>query len=230
LFKQSKNRSHLFLKILITGLLLGLSACGHSDSKSAPLKGSSMKAPPLYVVNGHIMSADSARSIISRVKPKYIKSVHVIQSKDAKLLFGKKGRGGAIKYKIPDKKKAFHDLLSAQSDSLEGSADIGSEKVYEAADQQPALKNGLKALEKKVKYPKKCRQAGIEGRVLVQIVVSKRGLPVNPKIIKSLGHGCDKEAIRIAKMTRFSPGKINGIPVNVKYLLPVIFSMDKNQK
>jgi TonB family protein len=230
LFKPVKNRSRIFLKILIGGLILGLSACSHSDNKNSPLKGSTMKEPPLYVVNGHIMSTDSARNIISRIKSKYIKSVHVIQSKDAKLLFGKKGRGGAIKYKIPNKKKAFHDLLEPASEDSSGhAAENGYDKVYEAADKQPVLKNGLKELEKKVKYPKKCKQAGIEGRVLVQVIVNKHGLPENPKIIKSLGHGCDKEAVRVAKMARFTPGKVNGKPVNVKYLLPVIFSKHNRQ-
>lgn len=191
------------------------------------MKDSSDVQSPIYVINGKVFHTDSARKIIPRLKQKYIKSLRVVPGKKAALVFGEKARGGAIEYKIPDKKKAFHDLLKINpADSLQNLAG----KIYNVADQQPVLKEGLKKLEEKVTYPQKCKQAGIEGRVLVQIIVNKNGQPENPKIIKGLGHGCDKEAIRIAKQARFKPGKINNKPANVKYLLPVIFSMHGKQR
>jgi TonB family protein len=222
LLNLQSSRLRNFLCSGIIFLLVGLAACNRSGRENSAQKDTSPADPPIYVVNGKVLSKDSARYFIPRLKQKYITDLHVVPARKAMLVFGKKASGGAIEYRIPNTKRAFRDLIEM---NLPDSSQKISGKVYNVADKQPVIRGGLKKLEKQVKYPKKCKKAGIEGRVLVQIVVNKEGIPKNPKIIKGLGNGCDKEAIKIAKNARFIPGKVDGKSVNVKFLLPIIFSL-----
>lgn len=223
LLKIPEIRLNNFIKFGAFCLILALTACSQSGNKKsrANLKPAD---PPVYVVNGRVLTGDTARTIVPRLKHKYIDELHVIAGEKAKLLFGEKAKGGAIVYKMSHEKKAFHDLRPrAASDSIRAD----TTKVYNFADQQPVLKGGLKKLQKEVNYPDKCKQAGAKGRVLVQVVVDKQGRPVNPKLIKGLGHGCDKEALRVVKTARFVPGKMEGKPVKVKYLMQIVFPPNK---
>ena len=46
------------------------------------------------------------------------------------------------------------------------------------------------------------------------------------KVLKGLGFGTDEEAARVIKsMPRWKPGKQNGVPVAVRYTLPIKFAL-----
>lgn len=97
------------------------------------------------------------------------------------------------------------------------------EDFFIAVEQMPELIGGLKELQSKVVYPKRAQIAGIEGRVVVQFIVDKDGEVENPKVIRGIGGGCDEEALRVAKMAKFKPGRQRGKPVRVRYSLPIMF-------
>ncbi|MFD1466628.1 energy transducer TonB [Hymenobacter caeli] len=62
------------------------------------------------------------------------------------------------------------------------------------------------------------------GKVLVQFVVSPTGEVVRPVIIKGLAPACDAEALRVvADLPRWVPGRLNGQPVAVRFVLPLVF-------
>lgn len=97
------------------------------------------------------------------------------------------------------------------------------EDFFIAVEQMPELKGSLADLQKKIKYPKRAAQAGIEGRVVVQFIVNEYGEVEDPKVIRGIGGGADEEALRVARMAKFEPGKQRGEPVRVRYSLPFIF-------
>jgi len=100
------------------------------------------------------------------------------------------------------------------------------EKIFVAVQQQPKLKGGLQALEKKVKYPESCRNAGISGRVTLQFVVNEKGIPTNIHVIRGIGGGCDEAAVAaVRKYARFKPGRQRGRAVKVRYSLPIFFKL-----
>lgn len=99
------------------------------------------------------------------------------------------------------------------------------EDFFIVVEEMPELIGGLAALQKNIRYPERARKAGIEGRVIVQFVVNKKGKVENPKVIRGIGGGCDKEALRAANNARFKPGRQRGEPVRVQYSLPVIFKL-----
>lgn len=99
------------------------------------------------------------------------------------------------------------------------------EDFFVAVEQMPELKGGMAKLQQCVNYPERARKAGIEGRVIIQFVVSKEGKVEDQKVIRSLGGGADKEALRCVKQAEFEPGRQRGKPVRVQYSLPVIFRL-----
>ncbi|MGD8427989.1 MAG: TonB family protein [Balneolaceae bacterium] len=107
----------------------------------------------------------------------------------------------------------------------ESKKDDDSEDFFVAVEQMPELKGGLAELQRKINYPEMARKAGIEGRVIIQFIVTENGNVENPKVIRGIGGGCDKEALRVVKQATFKPGRQRGQAVRVQYSLPIVFKL-----
>lgn len=99
------------------------------------------------------------------------------------------------------------------------------EDFFVVVENMPELIGGMKKLQGCVNYPEMARKAGIEGQVVVQFVVNKKGNVEDPRVIRGIGGGADKEALRCVKQAEFKPGRQRGKPVRVQYSLPVIFRL-----
>ena len=93
------------------------------------------------------------------------------------------------------------------------------------AEIQPRIKGGIKALYDKLKYPAVAREVGIQGRVVIQFVVNKKGEIVDPVVVRDPGGGLAEEALRALKEIEFYPGLQRGRPVNARFALPVVFKL-----
>jgi protein TonB len=63
---------------------------------------------------------------------------------------------------------------------------------------------------------------GLNGKVFVTFVVEKDGSLTDIKVIRDIGYGTGKEAIRVLKNSpRWNPGEQNGKRVRVQYSLPI---------
>jgi protein TonB len=81
-------------------------------------------------------------------------------------------------------------------------------------------------MEKFYKYVGKNYQVpeeeGLKGKVFVSFVVEKDGSLTDIKVIRDIGYGTGKEAIRVLKSCpRWNPGEQNGKKVRVLYSLPI---------
>ena len=113
---------------------------------------------------------------------------------------------------------------------VEKKVEAEPEKVFTAVEQMPQFPGGdaelMKFLSKNIKYPTMAMENNIQGRVVVQFVVTKTGAIGEVKVVRSVDRDLDREAIRICKsLPRFTPGKMNGQAVNVWYTLPVNFKL-----
>jgi TonB family protein len=88
-------------------------------------------------------------------------------------------------------------------------------------DKMPELKGGIQAVMSEVQYPDQLN--GIEGRVMVELIVTRFGEVSEPAVVQSLHYAADREAIRAVNRMKFSPGVLDGLPVKIKYTLPVFF-------
>ena len=103
-------------------------------------------------------------------------------------------------------------------------------KVFDVVEEQPSFPGGQGALMQwlrdNIKYPVIAAENGIEGRVIVQFVVSKSGSISNVNVVRGVDPSLDKEAVRVvSNMPNWTPGKQNGTTVNVRYTLPVTFKL-----
>ncbi len=81
-------------------------------------------------------------------------------------------------------------------------------------------------LAKNIDYPTLAKEAHIEGVVVLGFVVGKDGSINDISILKDIGGGCGKEALRVVReMPRWSPGEANGHAVKVRFTLPVRFKL-----
>lgn len=123
----------------------------------------------------------------------------------------------------------FDDIIVLGPPPLpQNDTDTEEEQVFVVVEQPPVLINGLRDLQSKVVYPNVAVQANIEGRVVVQFVISKEGNVTKPIVLRGIGGGCDEEALRVIKLAKFKPGMQRGKPVPVKYTIPILFKMAKD--
>ncbi len=99
------------------------------------------------------------------------------------------------------------------------------EDFFVAVEQMPELIGGLAELQQKINYPERAKRAGIDGRVIIQFIVTETGDVEDPNVIRGIGGGCDQEALRVVKEAKFQPGRQRGKPVRVQYSLPIIFRL-----
>ena len=74
-------------------------------------------------------------------------------------------------------------------------------------------------------YTEEARRRGIEGDVVLEIVVRADGMVGNVKVLQGLGGGLDQRAIDAVRQWRFSPARRFGTPVDVMVEVAVEFSL-----
>ncbi len=107
-----------------------------------------------------------------------------------------------------------------------------ADDVYDIVENPPLPTGGVEGwnqyLASSIRYPVSAREKGIEGTVVVGIVVNKEGKITNAKILKGIGGGCDEEALRVIKNSQdWEPGQQGGKEVNVRMRLPIHFKLEQ---
>ncbi|MBP3191429.1 energy transducer TonB [Natronogracilivirga saccharolytica] len=100
-------------------------------------------------------------------------------------------------------------------------------EVFTIVEDMPELKGGMQAIYDNLEYPEIARQAGIEGRVVVQFIIDEEGQVVDPQVVRGIGGGCDEAAVEAVKQVEFTPGRQRGRPVRVRYSLPITFRLSQ---
>ena len=120
----------------------------------------------------------------------------------------------------------------AKASDVTAPADTTKNVVYDVTETLPQFPGGqgvmMKYLAANIKYPASAVKAKKQGRVIVAFVIQKDGSVTNARIVRSVDPELDAEALRIVKaMPNWTPGTQDGKPVNVRYTIPVVFSLYK---
>lgn len=91
----------------------------------------------------------------------------------------------------------------------------------------PEPVGGIDEIEENIVYPELAKQYNLEGTVLILAKISKRGVPTEINVIKSLGLGCDEAAIEAVKKTKFIPGNNKGEEVDSEVSFSLNFRIPK---
>ena len=77
-----------------------------------------------------------------------------------------------------------------------------------------------------LKYPQAAKDAGIQGRVVLQFTVYPDGSVRDTKVLRGVNPDLDAEALRVVSASPdWTPGYVKGEPVKVTYTFPVIFQL-----
>lgn len=110
---------------------------------------------------------------------------------------------------------------------LEEEEKYGNQIFREKVDQMPEFNGNMNRwLKDNLKYPVIAQENGVSGKVYVEFVVETNGSITDVKVVRSVDPSLDKEAVRVVKsMPKWKPGKIDGIPVRVAYIIPINFGL-----
>ena len=107
----------------------------------------------------------------------------------------------------------------------EPAAEEEEEEIFLVVEKMPEIIGGLGELYKYVKYPDIARKAGIEGIVVVQIVVTPEGKPTQPTVMRGVHDLLDKEAVQGVMQLSFKPAMQRARAVPVYMTIPVRFEL-----
>lgn len=74
-------------------------------------------------------------------------------------------------------------------------------------------------------YTEKAREAQVEGRVRVEIMVDESGNVASAKVLAGLGHGLDEAALAAAKSSTFAAATRCGKPVSSTFVIGMRFNL-----
>jgi TonB family protein len=84
---------------------------------------------------------------------------------------------------------------------------------------------------KNLSYPNQAFRSSISGKVILEFVIEKNGLPSNIVVREAVGGGCDQEAIRILQSISWMPGFKSDSLVRSKNKLDIHFKLgDRRQQ
>ena len=175
----------------------------NSTSKTNDLSGKNV----MYFVDGK--KVDS----IDNLDAKSVSHMEVLKNKEALEKYGAADKEGVIL--ITTKQ---HENASSKFDAVD---------IPEEMPEFPGGINELmKFLQENMKYPEDATKEGKQGRVIVRFVIDKDGTISDATVLRSVYPSIDAEALRVVNaMPKWTPGKVKGAPVRVKYTLPLVFSL-----
>lgn len=123
--------------------------------------------------------------------------------------------------------KLLKELYAKHADEM---GDSESDKVYDLVETNAQFPGGdkecYKFINSQLKYPAKCQEMGIQGRVFVSFVVNKDGSIVDVKTLRSPDPLLTKEAERVVKlMPKWIPAMQGWKNVRSCFQMPVMFNL-----
>ncbi|MBN9663168.1 MAG: TonB family protein [Acidobacteria bacterium] len=74
-------------------------------------------------------------------------------------------------------------------------------------------------------YSREASNAGVQGTLMLEIIVSEKGIPGSIQVLSPMGFGLDERAVRAVEQWRFEPGRKEGQPVPVLANVEVNFRL-----
>lgn len=99
---------------------------------------------------------------------------------------------------------------------------VPGEEIEERA---PELIGGMAGLSRRLAYPEPMRRGGVEGPVLIRFVVDEEGAVECAEPILSPHPRLADAALEAVRASTFQPGTQRGVPVRVRFTLPVTFRL-----
>ena len=93
-------------------------------------------------------------------------------------------------------------------------------------DTPPRPIGGFAAVQRNLVYPKEARDQGVEGKVILEVLINENGKVEDTRVVESLRTDCDIAAANAVKKTKWKPAEKEGKPLRVRVAIPVIFRIE----
>ncbi len=98
----------------------------------------------------------------------------------------------------------------------------------ERAEESSIVQPKLLTAHTSFNYPHEAYNQGIEGKVVVRLLVNKEGKVIESKILKTSGSGVlDEAALKMVRSSAYEPGTIDGVVSEFWLHLPIEFKLDE---
>lgn len=119
---------------------------------------------------------------------------------------------------VPSRSKEYADVVS-----------------FYDCDQRPVFLNSADPVQflnkwvyQYLKYPVSAVEQGIQGRVMVELVIEKDGKVTGVRVVKGVSPELDAEALKVVSASpKWKPGRLNGEKVRTVLTIPVEFRLEK---
>jgi len=74
-------------------------------------------------------------------------------------------------------------------------------------------------------YADRAREAGVQGKVRVELTVDESGTVIETRVLEGLGYGLDEAALEAAKAARFEPALRCGKPTRTTFVIGIRFAL-----
>jgi protein TonB len=108
--------------------------------------------------------------------------------------------------------------------------EVDEDEVFITVEEMPIYPGGdlalLTYLSDNIKFPQPAIDNNITGTVYVSYVVDQKGKVTDVTLVRGVHPVLDQEAVRVVKtLDGYTAGKQRGIPVKVKYTVPISFKL-----
>ena len=134
--------------------------------------------------------------------------------------------------KFKDRKSLDNFVVMGYAENSSIQIKRDTNEVFDAVEQNAEFVGGMNALSKffqeNLKYPEAAQKANQSGKVFTQFIVNIDGTISDVTILKSVGFGCDEEAMRVIKLAKWTPAKQSGRIVRSRFTVPINFELPKS--
>ncbi len=193
---------------------------------------------------GEVLSADTLKTAIQKADttPVSVQAEPVVQTAAkpvAKPVAEKTVNSLVVTGKKPVKKaaksaeKVYDEVEIVEDASPVAKKEIieGEEIPFTIVEVKPTFMGGdeqtfTKWVFDRLQYPEAAKNDGIQGRVILQFLVTETGKVTNVKVVRGIHLSLDQEAVRVVALSPdWTPGKQKGKNIAVRYTFPVIFQL-----
>lgn len=188
---------------------------------------------PLYIIDGKESSFDPGLTTNS------VESIQLLKPEEATAKYGERGKYGAVEITTTAVENMKRPKTAAAEEAPAGQqptpAASEDDTPFLVADEMPLFQgkdlNTFRTwVQSQIRYPAEALKRGIEGRVVLSFIVERDGSVSTIELLQSPDRILSEEARRVVSSSpKWTPGRQNGHLVRVRYMLPVDFSIPKEE-